>query len=198
MGVACLAITMLDELLELILSDAVDHMERSMQYLGKELRAVRAGRATPAMLQNVRVECYGSISPLNQLSSINAPQPDLLVVSPWDKSSINAIEKAILSANLGLNPSNDGVIIRVPVPPLTEERRRELCKRVRQIGERSKIAIRNIRRSTKDDLKTTQEEEHLSEDMRYLAEERLQKETDRFVSAVDNFLRQKEAEIMEV
>ncbi|MXY33732.1 MAG: ribosome recycling factor [Rhodothermaceae bacterium] len=189
---------MLDELLELILSDAVDHMERSMQHLGKELRAVRAGRATPAMLQNVRVEFYGSISPLNQLSSINAPQPDLLVVSPWDKSSIDAIEKGILSANLGLNPSNDGVLIRVPVPPLTEERRIELCKRVRQIGERSKIAIRNIRRSTKDDLKTTQEEEHLSEDMRYLAEERLQKETDRFVSAIDNFLRQKEAEIMEV
>ena len=119
-------------------------------------------------------------------------------MSPWDKSSIDAIEKAILSANLGLNPSNDGVLIRIPVPPLTEERRRELCKRVRQIGEQSKIAIRSIRRSTKDDLKTTLEEEHLSEDMRYLAEERLQKETDRFVSAIDNYLRQKEAEIMEV
>ena len=187
---------MLDELLELLLSDSADQMERSLQHLKKELLTIRAGRATPAMLQNIRVECYGSTSPLNQVSTISAPQPDLLVITPWDKSSIADIEKAVQSANLGLNPSNDGTIIRVPIPPLNEERRIVLCKRVRQIGEQSKISIRNIRRSTKEELKSSQEAENLSEDMRYVAEERLQKETDRFVAQIDEVLRQKEADIM--
>lgn len=175
-----------------------EQMERSLDHLNKELRAIRAGRATPAMLQNVRVEFYGSVSPLNQLSTISAPQPDLLVVTPWDKSSIDSIEKAVQSANLGLNPSNDGTLIRIPVPSLTEERRVELCKRVRQIGEQAKVSIRNIRRSTKEELKSTQEAENLSEDMRYFAEEKLQKETDRFVTVIDNLLREKEKDIMEV
>jgi len=189
---------MLDELLELILSESTDQMERSLQHLTNELLSLRAGRATPAMLENVRVEFYGSVSPLNQVSTVNAPQPDLLVVTPWDKSSISAIEKAIQSANLGLNPSNDGTLIRVPVPPLTEDRRKVLCKRVRQIGEQTKVSIRNTRRSTKDELKSTQETEKLSEDMRYHAEDLLQKETNRYISAIDEILREKEADIMEV
>ncbi len=189
---------MLDELLELLLLENTEQMERSLNHLNGELRAIRAGRATPAMLQNVRVDFYGSVSPLNQLSTISAPQPDLLVVTPWDKSSIEAIEKAILSANLGLNPSNDGTVIRIPVPPLTEERRIELCKRIRQIGEQAKISVRNIRRTTKEELKSTQEAENLSEDMRYFAEEKLQNETDRFVSAIDKLLSEKEKDIMEV
>ena len=189
---------MLDELLELILSDGTDQMERSLQHLNKELLAIRAGRATPAMLQNVRVEFYGSVSPLNQISTISAPQPDLLVVTPWDKSAISAIEKALLSANLGLNPSNDGTLIRVPIPPLTEERRMDLCKWVRQVGEQTKVSIRNTRRRVKDDLKVTQEAENLSEDMRYFAEEQLQKETNRFISTIDEVLEKKEADIMEV
>lgn len=189
---------MLDELLELLLLENTEQMERSLNHLNKELLAIRAGRATPAMLQNVRVEFYGSVSPLNQLSTISAPQPDLLVVTPWDKSSIDAIEKAVQSANLGLNPSNDGTLIRIPVPPLTEERRIALSKRVRQIGEQAKISIRNIRRSTKEELKSTQEAENLSEDMRYFAEEKLQKETDRFVAAIDKHLCEKEKDIMEV
>lgn len=187
---------MLDELLELLLSESTDQMELSLQHMSKELLTVRAGRATPAMLHNVRVECYGSISPLRQICTISAPQPDLLVITPWDKSSIADIEKAVLAANLGLNPSNDGTVIRVPIPPLNEERRITLCKRVRQIGEQAKIAVRNIRRSTKEELKSTQEMENLSEDMRYVAEERLQKETDRFVTQIDEMLRQKEADIM--
>ncbi len=189
---------MLDELLELILLEGTQQMERSLEHLKKELLAIRAGRASPAMLQNVRVEFYGSISPLNQVSTISAPQPDLLVVTPWDKSSIDAIEKALQSANLGLNPSNDGTIIRVPIPPLTEERRILLCKRVRQIGEQAKVSIRNSRRTTKDELKSTQEGENLSEDMRYLAEEQLQKETNRFITTIDEVLLQKEADIMDV
>ena len=189
---------MLDELLELILLESTDQMERSLKHLNKELLSIRAGRATPAMLENVRVEFYGSISPLNQVSTVSAPQPDLLVVTPWDKSVISAIEKAVQSANLGLNPSNDGTLIRIPIPPLTEERRIELCKRVRQVGEQAKVSIRNIRRGAKEELKSTQETEKLSEDMRYHAEEQLQKETDRFVAAIDKVLHQKEADIMEV
>ncbi|MCY4171919.1 MAG: ribosome recycling factor [Bacteroidetes bacterium] len=189
---------MLDELLELILSDSTDQMERSLQHLNKELLSIRAGRASPAMLENVRVEFYGSISPLNQLSTVGATQPDLIVVTPWDKSSISAIEKAIQSANLGLNPSNDGTVIRVPIPPLTEERRVDLCKRVRQIGEQAKVSIRNIRRSAKVELKSTQEDEKLSEDMRYHAEDLLQKETDRYIDMIDGILQKKEADIMEV
>ena len=189
---------MLDELLELILLGATEQMERSLEHLKKELLAIRAGRAAPGMLQNVRVEFYGSISPLNQVSSISAPQPDLLVVTPWDKTAIAAIEKAIQSANLGLNPANDGSIIRVPIPQQTEKRRKILCKRVRELGEQCKVSIRNVRRSSKVELKASQEEESLSEDMRYLAEDQLQKETDRFVALIDQILRQKETEILEV
>jgi len=173
-------------------------MNQSLQHLNKELLSLRAGRASPAMLENVRVEFYGSISPLNQLSTVGAPQPDLIVVTPWDKSSISAIEKAIQSANLGLNPSNDGTIVRVPIPPLTEERRVDLCKRVRQIGEQAKVSVRNVRRSAKLELKSTQEEENLSEDMRYHAEDLLQKETDQFIEVIDEILQKKEADIMEV
>lgn len=189
---------MLDELLELIIEDARDHMDRSLGHLKAELRAIRAGRASPSMLQNVRVTYYGSSTPLNQLATVNAPQPDLLVVSPWDGSALKAIEQAIIASNLGLNPSNDGVLIRVPVPPLTEERRRSLAKSARTLGEAAKIAIRNIRRNAKDDIKSTQREENLSEDMRYLAEDRLQDITKEFVGAVDRILSRKEEEIMEV
>ncbi len=189
---------MLDELLELILEDAREHMEKTMDFLRSELNAIRAGRATPSMLQNVRVEYYGTQTPLNQMASIGAPQPDLLVVQPWDRSSLAAIEKAIIAENLGLNPANDGTIIRVPVPSLSEERRRDLVKSARARGEDAKIAIRNIRRHAKDEIKTTQEQESLSEDMRYMAEERLQSLTDEFVGLVDKVLARKEEDIMEV
>ena len=189
---------MLDELLELILLDAKEHMDKSLAHLRKELSAIRAGRATPAMLQSVRVDYYGSQSPLNQVATISSPQPDLLVVSPWDKSAMVAIEAAIRNANLGLNPSNDGALIRVPVPPLSGDRRQSLCRRARRLAEEAKIAIRNIRRYGKDQLKSTQEDENLSEDMRYHAEDELQKHTDRYVEKVDEMIRQKEAEILEI
>ena len=189
---------MLDELLELLLMDADEHMEKSLAHLRKEFSTIRAGRAAPAMLQTVRVNYYGSRSPINQMATVSAPQPDLLVISPWDKSAMPAIEKAIQSANLGLNPSNDGVLIRVPVPPLSGDRRKNLCKRARRLGEDAKVAIRNIRRHAKDEIKSTQESEKLSEDMRYHAEDQLQKTTDRFVDKIDTLLRRKEAEIMEI
>lgn len=189
---------MLDEEIELLLEDAKDHMDKTLGHLQSELNAIRAGRASPNMLQNVRVEYYGTQTPLNQMASVNAPQPDLIVVQPWDNSALQAIEKAIISENLGLNPSNDGQLIRVPVPPLSEERRLSLVKTARTRGEDAKIAIRNIRRHTKDEIKATQERESLSEDMRYLAEDRLQEMTDDYVSKIDDVLVRKEAEIMEV
>ncbi len=189
---------MLHEDIELILEDAEEHMEKTLEHLRHELSAIRAGRATPAMLENVRVDYYGTQTPLNQMASVSAPQPDLLVVQPWDRSALNDIEKAIMAANIGLNPSNDGNMIRIPVPPLSEERRRDLAKTARHRGEEAKIAIRNIRRHARDEIKKTQKEEHLPEDMRFEGEERLQKLTDRYIEKVDTLLHHKEAEIMEV
>ena len=189
---------MLDDELQLILDDAQEHMDKTLEHLRTELNAIRAGRASPSMVENVRVDAYGSSTPLNQLSSLSAPQADLIVVQPWDRSLLPDIERAIMAENLGLNPSNDGSIIRIPVPPLSEERRRDLVKTASSKGEDAKISIRNIRRSAKDELKTTQEEEHLSEDMRYWAEEKLQEMTDAHTDRVDTMLERKEKEIMEV
>jgi ribosome recycling factor len=189
---------MLDENLVIILDEAESSMSKSLEHLRHELNTIRAGRATPAMLDGVRVEYYGSHSPLNQMASVSAPQADLLVVQPWDKTALGSIERAIIAANIGLNPSNDGGMIRIPVPPPSEERRRDLAKGARQRGEDAKIAVRNIRRSAKDEIKTIQQEEKLSEDMRYEAEDRLQKLTDSFVEKIDHLLDRKEAEIMEV
>lgn len=189
---------MIDPSLQLIIDDAEEHMHKSLEWLRSELNTLRAGRATPAMIENVRIDYYGSQTPLNQMASINAPQPDLLIVQPWDRSSLNAIEKGIISSNLGLNPSNDGSMIRIPVPPPSEERRRELVKTARARGEESKIAVRNVRRTAKDQIKSTQQDEGLSEDMRYEAEEALQSLTDSNIEAIESLLQRKEAEIMEV
>jgi ribosome recycling factor len=189
---------MIDDSLQLIVADAEEHMTKSLEWLRSELNTLRAGRATPSMIENVRVEYYGSQSPLNQVASINAPQPDLLVVQPWDRSALGAVERAIISANLGLNPSNDGTMIRIPVPPPSEERRRDLVKSAKSRGEEAKIAVRNVRRTAKDQIKKTQEDESLSEDMRFEAEDALQQLTDTFVERIDKLLDRKEAEIMEV
>jgi ribosome recycling factor len=189
---------MIDDSLQLIVDEAEEHMAKSIEWLRSELNTLRAGRATPAMIEGVRVEYYGSQSPLNQVASVNAPQPDLLVVQPWDRSALSAIERAIISANLGLNPSNDGTMIRIPVPPPSEERRRDLVKSAKSRGEEAKIAVRNVRRTAKDQIKKTQEDESLSEDMRFEAEDALQKLTDSYVERVDQALEKKEGEIMEV
>lgn len=189
---------MFDEEIELILEDASEHMDKTIDHLRTELNAIRAGRATPSMIENIRVDYYGSSTPLNQMSSIGAPQPDLLVVQPWDRSALSDIEKAIAAENIGLNPSNDGNIIRIPVPPLSEERRRNLVKTARARGEEAKIAIRNIRRSAKDHVKSTQEAQSLSEDMRYMAEDKLQEMTNEHTDKIDRLLDHKEAQIMEV
>lgn len=189
---------MIHESLQLILDDAQEHMDKSLEHLVSELKSIRAGRATPSMLENVRVDYYGTQTPLNQVASVNAPQPDLLVVQPWDRNVLAEIEKAIQTANLGLNPSNDGSMIRLPVPPLSEERRIDLAKSAKTRGEDAKVAIRNIRRHSKDHLHKTQKEENLQEDMGHEADEVLQKLTDEYTDKVDAMLKRKENEIMEV
>ncbi|MCZ6706099.1 MAG: ribosome recycling factor [Bacteroidetes bacterium] len=189
---------MIHESLKMILDDAQEHMDKSLEHFVLELKSIRAGRATPSMLENVRVDYYGSQTPLNQMASVNAPQPDLLVIQPWDKTTLSEIEKAIQSANLGLNPSNDGAMIRVPVPPLSEERRIDLVKNAKTRGEEIKVAFRNIRRHSKEDLHKSQKEENLPEDMGFEADETLQKLTDDYTDKVEAMLRNKEVEIMEV
>lgn len=189
---------MLDENLQLILDETREQMDKTVDHLRTELNTLRAGRAHPAMLDTVRIDAYGSQMPLNQMASVSAPQADLIVVQPWDRSALSAIEKGIIAANLGLNPSNDGNLIRIPVPPPSEERRRELAKSARARGEDAKISIRNIRRASKDEIKSIQQEENLSEDLRYQAEDDLQKLTDEHVNRIDALLDRKESEIMEV
>ena len=189
---------MYDDEIQLILDDAHEHMDKTLDHLRIELNTIRAGRATPSMLDTVRVEAYGSTMPLNQVSSVSAPQADLIVIQPWDKSMFHPIEKAIQEANLGLNPSNDGSFIRIPVPPPSEERRRDLAKGARARGEEAKISMRNVRRHARDEVKKTQQELKLSEDMRYAAEEEIDKLTNDYIAKIDHLLDRKEAEIMEV
>lgn len=189
---------MIDASLQILIDDAEDQMQKSLEWLSSELNTLRAGRATPSMVENVRVDYYGSQTPLLQMASVNAPQPDLLIVQPWDRTALAAIEKSIQAANLGLNPSNDGTLIRIPVPPPSEERRKDLVKSARSKGEESKVAIRNIRRKVKDQIAATQQEESLSEDMKYEAEAALQRLTDGHIERVDGLLDRKEVEIMEI
>ncbi len=189
---------MSDDPVQDVLDDAEERMEETLQFLRSEFNSIRAGRATPAMLEGVKVDYYGSQTPMNQVASVTAPQADLLVVQPFDRNAIGDIERGIMTADLGLNPNNDGEKIRVPVPPLSEERRKQLAKKARERAEDVKISIRNIRRDVKDHLKTVVEEENLSEDVMYGAEEDLQEITDRCTQKVDDLLEKKSGAIMKV
>jgi ribosome recycling factor len=189
---------MLTEDLEMITVEADDLMDKALKHLQAEFSHIRAGRAAPSMLEGIRVESYGSMMPLNQVASVSAPSPDMIIVQPWDKGTLRDIEKAITAANLGFNPSNDGNIIRVPVPPLSEERRRDLGKAAKHKAEEAKVAIRNIRRDANNDIKKTQQELKLSEDMRFEGEESIQKMTDLHIHKIEDMLTKKEAEIMKV
>ena len=189
---------MIAEEITLVIEDARANMKKSLEHLAHELNSIRAGRATPSMLDNIMVDYYGSSTPLNQVAGISSPSPDLLIVQAWDKSVTGEIERAIISANLGLNPSNDGEMIRIPVPPLSQERRQDLAKSARHRGEETKVSIRNVRRHARDVVKRTQKDENLPEDMRFEGEEQLEKMTHDFTEAVDKALKRKEAEILEV
>lgn len=181
-----------------ILNDAADRMDKSLEALRQELSKIRTGKATTALLDGVKVEYYGTMTPLNQMANVSVLDPHTLSVQPWDKSALGAIDKAIKAADLGLNPSNDGIVIRVPIPMLNEERRRDFVKLVKRFGEEAKVALRNVRRDANEHLKKAEKEDHVSEDARLKAEKDVQDMTDKHVLRVDELLKHKEAEIMEV
>src|SRR5436190_16075241 len=181
------------------LSDHVKHakqlMDKAVEAVKREFATVRTGKATTALLDLVRVEAYGNDMPLTQVASVAAPEPKLLTIQPWDKTLLKAIEKAILASDLGLTPSNDGNIIRIPLPPLTEERRKELVKVIHKLAEEGRVAIRHARTETINKIKKT---EHVSEDEKKHAEKDVQKLHDDHLKLVDAAVKAKEAEIMEV
>ena len=181
-----------------IIDEADLHMDESVQYLKKELSHVRAGKAQTSLLDGIKVEYYGTLTPLNQLANVSAPEARLLTVQPYDKSSLEEIEKAIMSGGLGLNPSNDGNIIRIPLPMLSEERRKDLVKHVHEIAEEARISVRNRRREANDEIKKTVESEKLPEDSKYEAEEEVQVKTDQHTKKIDELMEKKEEEIMTV
>ncbi|MDP5273472.1 ribosome recycling factor [Chengkuizengella axinellae] len=178
-------------------SNAESRMDKAIQVLKRDLASMRAGRANPAILDRVQVEYYGTPTPLNQVGNVNTPDPRTLIIQPWDKTVLGDIEKAILKSDLGLTPMNDGEIIRISIPPLTEERRAELVKTTKKSGEEAKVAIRNIRRDANDDIKKLEKTE-ISEDESRRHQEDIQKITNKHVSVVDDLLAVKEKEIMDV
>ena len=175
-----------------------EKMEKTINVLKHDLSTLKAGRANPSLLDRISVEYYGANTPLNQLANIAAPEPRVLTISPWDVKSIPLIEKAILKSDLGINPSNDGKMIRLVVPQLTEERRKELVKVVKKYAEDAKIAIRNIRREANDHLKKLKKEGDITEDELKKSEEDTQKTTDKYIKEVDKAMEAKEKEILEV
>ncbi|QHT60729.1 ribosome recycling factor [Paenibacillus lycopersici] len=180
-----------------IKKNAEERMDKAIAALKRDLATLRAGRATPALLDRLQVEYYGAMTPVNQLANINTPDSRTLLVQPWDKSSLGAIEKAIMKSDLGLTPSNDGATIRLSIPMLTEERRSELVKLTKKFGEEAKVAIRNIRRDANDDIKKLEKSE-ISEDESRRHQDDIQKSTDKFIAEVEKVLAAKEKDIMEV
>ncbi|OYD09474.1 ribosome recycling factor [Paludifilum halophilum] len=175
-----------------------ERMEKTIQKLKKDLATLRAGRATPSLLDKVVVEYYGSEMPIHQMANISAPEPRLLVIQPWDKSALGEIERAILKSDLGLTPNNDGNLIRISIPALTEQRRAELVKVVKKTGEEAKVAVRNIRRDANDEVKKLEKGGEISEDDSRRGQDEVQKLTDRYIKEADRLVEAKEKEIMEV
>jgi ribosome recycling factor len=185
-------------MVEEVFKDVRSRMEKALEILREDLKALRTGRASPALLEKVKVEYYGTLVPLNQLASITAPEPRLLVVRPWDASALAAIEKAILKSELGLTPMNDGKVIRINIPRLTEERRKELVKVLSKRLEEAKIAVRNCRRDGLEQLKELQDEKLISEDEFFRAREKLDELTEEMIEKIDEIGEAKKKEIMEV
>jgi ribosome recycling factor len=180
------------------MKDAGHKMEQALSHLREDLSSIRTGRASAAVLSRVTVEYYGTPVPLNQLAAVNVPEPRLLVIQPFDKNVIAQIEKAIQQSDLGITPSNDGQVIRLAFPPLTEERRKELVKQVHHRAEEARVAVRNVRRHAKDDMEKLERDRSISEDELTRGEKELQKLTDRHVAEIDEIQRHKESELMEV
>lgn len=181
-----------------IIKDSEDRMKKAIEHLTKDLASMRAGRANPGMLDRIMVDYYGEPTPLNQLANITVPEARLLVIQPWDKHSIADIEKAIMKSDLGINPSNDGNVIRLVVPQLTEERRKELVKVVKKRAEEAKVALRNIRREANDLIKQAEKDKLVSEDEAKKGNDEIQKITDKGVKDIEAILLAKEKDVMEV
>ena len=181
-----------------VINETKPKMEAVVEDFKRKLGNVRTGRATVGLLDTVMVDYYGTPTPLNQMASVAVPEPQLLTVQPWDMSQVNAVEKAIIAANLGMNPSNDGKIIRLPVPPLNEERRKQLAKQVHEIAEEHRIAIRNVRHSANDVLKKMLKDKVVSEDEERGGLDDVQKLTNTYISKIDDLSKHKEQDIMSV
>jgi ribosome recycling factor len=181
-----------------IISKADEKMNKSIVVLKSDLATMKAGRANPTMLDRIEVEYYGSMAPLSQVANVSAPEPRILLIQPWEKNTLKDIEKAILKSDLGINPSNDGSVIRLVVPELTEETRKNLVKNVKKVGEETKVAVRAIRRDSNDKLKAFKKESDVSEDEIKKAEDNIQKKTDNFIKEIDKIVELKEKEIMSV
>jgi ribosome recycling factor len=180
------------------LQKARQRMDGAIEALRREFAGVRTGKASPALLDTVKVEAYGSMLPLNQVGTVSAPEPRMLTVQPWDKTQLKAIEKALRESDLGLNPSNDGSIIRIPIPALTEERRKEYVRMLHKLTEEARVAVRNVRRDANDEIKHRQKDEGLSEDDIRREQGEVQKLTDQYIAKIEELMKHKEAEIMEV
>ena len=184
--------------LEEIKSETEQRMQKTLESLKKDLTRIRTGRATPALLDGITVDYYGNPAPINQVANISVPEARMLIVQPWEKSMLSAIEKAVQASGLGLNPQNDGNQIRLPIPPLSEERRKDLFKNCRKIAEECKVAVRNVRRDSNEKLKKAQKDKAVTEDQEKKGLDDIQKVTDKYVKMVDDQLALKEKEIMEV
>lgn len=187
----------MEEEVQIILEDASEMMEKALERLEREMDKVRAGRANPKMLESVLVDYYGAQTPISQVANVNTPDPRTIAIQPWEKGLIPAIEKAIMAANLGMNPDNNGEIVRINVPALTEERRKDLVKQVKKMGEEARISIRNIRRDANDTFKNMKKD-GFPEDMEKASVESMQKITDKFAAKIEEMLDNKEKEILTV
>ncbi|MEW5734922.1 MAG: ribosome recycling factor [Thermodesulfobacteriota bacterium] len=184
-------------MLELVYDETTEKMEKTLSVLHHDLSRVRTGRASAALLDGIRVDYYGTMTPISQMATIAVPESRLLTISPWDASVISAVEKAILKSDLGLTPSNDGKMIRISIPPLSEQRRKELVKVVSKICEEQKVSVRNVRRDANETLKKLKKDGDISEDDAFRAQEKIQKITDDHIKKIDEICAKKEKEILE-
>ena len=181
-----------------VLNDAGRRMSMSIEFLKRELQSVRTGRATPSIVENITADYYGIATPLGQMATISAPDAQLIMIQPWDRQSLQEIEKAIQKSSTGLNPSNDGLVVRIPIPPLSQERRKELVKSLGSIVEDSKIAVRNVRRDCQDKLRTLEKAKNISQDENQQSQTMLQKATDTHINEIDSLWKAKVEDMMKV
>ncbi len=188
----------MEKLVKDILSEMEEKMRKSVEVTRRELAGIRTGRASTSLLEGVNVDYYGTLTPLRQVANILTPEPTLIVIQPWDKSTLEEIERAILKADIGLTPNNDGKVIRIPIPPLSQERRQELVRVVRKMAEEGRVAIRGVRHKERDSLKSLEKEGNISKDVSRRGQEKMEELTHKYIEEIDKFLASKEKEVMEV